>query len=305
MRSSKRTSLLLLALLFAAYACDLPGLGLSLTNTGADATSVALTLSAIIAATQQASGQTPQPPSPTGTTTYTAPPPTATSIPTQTETATLTPSPIPYYTPTSLVPMISVSVPTNCRTGPGLPYDRVGALLVGETVQVYAVDPTGQFWYIQNPDDASEFCWVWGHYATLIGVTAFLPVYTPAPTPTPTTPAPGFDASFDSLLECSGVWYLQFRLKNTGLITFHSVEVSVKDTDTGTSVSTSNDDFFDQADCSSTTSRSQLLPGKAVMVSSPGFTYDPTGNRLKTTITLCSKTGLGGICSTENLTFRP
>ena len=85
--------------------------------------------------------------------------------PTNTPTPTLSPTPIFTFTP--LTPQISVSVATNCRAGPGKAYDRVGALLVGEFAQVVGRNPTGNYWYIRNPDSSTGFCWVWGEYATL------------------------------------------------------------------------------------------------------------------------------------------
>jgi hypothetical protein len=104
---------------------------------------------------------------------------------------TMTPNPGPTSTATlSATPppgsaLISVSLGTNCRTGPGRAYKKVGALLVNETVQVLAGEPAGHFWYIQNPDHAGEYCWVTGQYATVSDNTSALPVYTPPPTITP------------------------------------------------------------------------------------------------------------------------
>src|SRR5512147_2285250 len=54
----------------------------------------------------------------------------ATETPFPSPTATIT------LTPTPSVPMVSVSENTNCRTGPSVAYDLVGALLVGEQAVV-------------------------------------------------------------------------------------------------------------------------------------------------------------------------
>jgi hypothetical protein len=80
--------------------------------------------------------------------------------------------------------MVSVSVDTNCRTGPGKIYDYIGALIVGETAEVVGQSMDGQYWIIKNPDQPGE-CWLWGYYATVEGPVAGLPKYTPPPTPTP------------------------------------------------------------------------------------------------------------------------
>lgn len=92
-------------------------------------------------------------------------------------TTTLTPT--IAYTGTPTVPILSVSVNTNCRYGPGIVYDPpVKVFNVGQTAQVLGKDPTGEFYYI------SDGCWVWGEYATISGDTAGIPVFTPPPTPT-------------------------------------------------------------------------------------------------------------------------
>ena len=298
MRYYYRTSLLVSVLLLGILACALPSVPQS--NQNAIGTSLALTLNAIIEATQSASQGSSVPtqqPLPTSSETFTP----VQASPTSTETAT----PTLYFTPTPFLPQISVSIATNCRIGPGKIYERVGALLVGETVQVYARDPSGTYWYIRNPDSSSGFCWVWGEYATITGLTYILPMYTPPPTPTATaTPAPSFDASYSGLVVCTG-WWPEIRLKNTGLVTFRSVGISLKDTVTSTSVYNTTDGFVDNPDCTTSNSRKTLLADKAVTVSASGFTYDPTGHKLRASITLCSDTGQGGMCVTDTITFTP
>jgi hypothetical protein len=106
------------------------------------------------------------------------------STPFPTDTPTITPT----FTPA--VPMVTVRVDTNCRTGPGIIYDRVGGLLVGEQAMVVGKFSGGNYWIINNPD-SSGTCWLWGEYATVSGNIAGLPEYAAPPTPTPTfTPTP-------------------------------------------------------------------------------------------------------------------
>jgi len=107
-----------------------------------------------------------------------APTVTQTIQPTVTLTQTMT------LTPTDTKPMISVSVDTNCRTGPGKIYDWIGALLVGEEAEIVGRTTDSQYWVVKNPDKAGE-CWLWSNYATVTGPTTDLPLYTPPPTPTP------------------------------------------------------------------------------------------------------------------------
>jgi hypothetical protein len=121
----------------------------------------------------------------------------ASETPTPSFTSTIEPSstltPTITNTSTSEVPMVSVSVDTNCRTGPGQQFDYVGALFAGETAEVVGKEEFGNYWIIKNPDRPGE-CWLWSQYATVNGNTSGLPVMTPPPTPTPTfTPTPMFD----------------------------------------------------------------------------------------------------------------
>jgi hypothetical protein len=115
--------------------------------------------------------------------------PADTSIPEQ------SPSPPPGLATATIsapsIPMVSVSINTNCRTGPGISYDLRGALLVGETEEIVAISTAPNYWYITNPDRPGEFCYLWGEYATVVGETQALPKFTPLPSPTPTnTPTP-------------------------------------------------------------------------------------------------------------------
>ena len=95
--------------------------------------------------------------------------------------ATLTPS--PTNSPSSSIPMAEVSVPTNCRTGPGKIYDRVSVLDVNQKVEVIARNLHGTYWVVKNPR-GSGYCWLWGNYATVTGRTADLPIWEAPPTPT-------------------------------------------------------------------------------------------------------------------------
>jgi uncharacterized protein YgiM (DUF1202 family) len=301
MRTYRWTSLLLVAALFAAGACVLPTV--AITDPNAQATMLAVTVNAAVADTQIAAG-TPPTATLSPTVTYT---PTVTSTETPTPTPTLTQTPYVILTFTPLIPMISVSVNTNCREGPSTIYNITGALLVGQTVQIYAQDPTGTWWQIKDPS-GREYCWVSGKYATTTGLTNTLPIYTPRPTPLPTytpTPAPGFDLSYNGLVGCTTEWWPEITLDNTGDITFRSVEITVRDMVTSQEVSDDLNSFVDNYNCSSSTSRSTLLPDRSVTISSPSFTVDPTNHRLRTTITLCSERDLDGDCITETITAKP
>lgn len=237
--------------------------------------------------------------------------PTFTFTPTLTFTPTFTPTetqtPIPIFSPTPIIPMISVSVPTNCRNGPGRAYGITGSLLVGKTAEVHGRDPTGNYWYIRNPGPGAQFCWVWGEYATLSGPYLFLPVFTPPPTPTPTvtpTPSPSFTMKFDNLDSCAG-WWVDIQLKNTGAVTFRSVKIEVKDMVTDVEHVALADGFTDLDGCLKTTTKDTLAPGDTFNLSAPAFAYDPSGNNIRVIITLCTNSGQKGGCVTNKINFKP
>jgi Bacterial SH3 domain len=92
------------------------------------------------------------------------------------------------FASTPIAPMVSVSSPTNCRTGPSTDYDLLYTLNVGQTVNVVGKYSSGNYWIINNPNGGGN-CWLWGQYATIIGNTANLPEMVPPPAPPTAVPA--------------------------------------------------------------------------------------------------------------------
>jgi hypothetical protein len=96
----------------------------------------------------------------------------------------------PAFTPTPSVPTVTVSVNTNCRTGPGVVYPLVGGLNVGQSAEIIGKSTGTNYWIIKLPSNGAV-CWLWGEYATVSGNVANLQEYAIPPTPTPTlTPTP-------------------------------------------------------------------------------------------------------------------
>ena len=180
----------LLVCALALTACNLPfsrgAEAVDPVALGVAQTSVALTQAALTqAANPAASGDPVQPVQEPD---QPQPPPdaAATSTLTLAPSLTLTPewTPTVTLTATLSVPMVSVSRNTNCRTGPGEPYEIVGALMENEEAEVVGISSDGGTWIIKNPDGPGE-CWLWGYYATVTGPTEGLEVYLTPPTPTP------------------------------------------------------------------------------------------------------------------------
>jgi len=113
-------------------------------------------------------------------------PPSEIPPPSMTPSITLTPTSI--LTATLSVPMVSVSEDTNCRSGPGIIYDYLGALTKGEKAEVVGKNTANNYWVIKNPDYAGT-CWLWGQYATVEGDANRIPEWLVPSTPTPSIPA--------------------------------------------------------------------------------------------------------------------
>jgi hypothetical protein len=178
---------------------------------------------------------------------------------------------------------------------------------------VYGRDPTNRYWYIRNPDARTEFCWLWGEYATVVGPYQNLPVFTPPPTPTftatstPTvtpTSGPNFTLQYEGMDLCSG-WWLEVRVKNTGSLPFRSLRFKIKDTVTGTEFVDHADDFKNLDGCLKVTTKDRLLPGEEFIISSPIFGYDPSGNKMRVMLTLCTQASQNGHCLTQKIFFNP
>ena len=272
-------------LLFAALACVLPGTTAPTpVDPNAFNTSVAQT---IIARQTEAALKNPP------TATFTSTP--------NTPTLTLTPlvSPTSDYTATPSTPMISVSEDTNCRTGPGRLYERVGILLVGETAEIVGLEPRGEYWLIRNPDSGPEFCWVWGEYATVTGNTFTLLIHT-APPP----PEANFTIAFDKLGTCS-IWWADFKVTNKSDALFTSITFILRDLDTVTEARSDSNDFVHNQACGAPIKTDALVGGAVLTVSSPAFAYNPTGHNLHAKITICTEADQKGSCITREHTFKP
>ena len=255
--------------------------------------------------------------SPTLTSTVTTVPTVETPSPTATIVASFTSTPISLMTatqPASLTPVpispgtvqVTVSVPTNCRVGPGVLYARTGALRVGEVAEVVGRHSNRDYWIIRLPGNTNQTCWLWGQYATVTGDTNVLPIFTPPVPPATATLAPSFDVAYEGLESCAGTgWWIDLGLENVGTISFRSITFTIEDRDTDVSLTQRANGFINKNGCSETETRESLGPDVSRTVSSPVLTANPTGHRLRATITVCSNTGQSGTCVTQTVNVTP
>jgi hypothetical protein len=226
--------------------------------------------------------------------------PSETPEPVISDTPTLTPT--ATDTPTPEVARIYVSANTNCRTGQGTFFSWLVTLQEGEESEAVGIDTSGDYWYIRRPDIPSQFCWLWGKYATPSGPYESLPVYTQIPTPTP-----GFDFKLTYLetFQCGPWWGLQFQLDNTGSFTLESWRSTGTD-NSGGLVNSPNeqDQFFSSFGCVMGNAQSDLTPGEGSYVNVV-FNGDPSGHNITAIIKACTKDGMAGDCLKKSVTLKP
>jgi hypothetical protein len=233
---------------------------------------------------------------PTATFTASSLPPTLTLEPTLSATPDT-----PEFTPTLETPLITVSVDTNCRVGPGAEFERVGILLVGETAEIVGREPKGEHWLIRNPDEGDvEYCWVWGEYATITG--NLLPLLFASPPPPPVL---NVNISYSKLETCNGIWWVDFKLENLSGVSFRSISLVVRDAETNTVATMELNGFTNKDGCGTTRTVEALVAGGTLTVSSSALGYDPSGNNLGAKIKLCTNLDRSGACLERELSFKP
>lgn len=221
------------------------------------------------------------------------------------ETSSQTPSITSSLTPE--LPLVTVSVATNCRTGPGEPYDIIGALPVGIPAEVVGRNASGDTWIIKLPSNPSITCWLWGHYATVTGDTSHLPIVEPPPTPTPVispTLAPGFSFVYTFWGVGPGLQCPWFTVTNNGGTAWESYKLTFKNITDGGSWTSQSDKFVDLDNwCATGVVQLNLDPGEVGTASVTTFMLHSAGDTMEVTLTVCSGNALTGYCMTKTITF--
>ena len=231
----------------------------------------------------------------------TVPSATSTQPPSQTPTASNTPVPTETETPTPPPPIASVSSATNCRTGPGTSYKLVTSILPGQIAEVAGRTDVEGFWYVTNPANSAEYCWLWGEYATVEGDTSRLPIVTPEPSPTPQF---GFTTYLYGFYECGDELVVLTVVNDSGA-TFMSGSFRANDITDSVKLHSRIDRHpfakFPQ-DCPPDHGNF-FPPGAAAYIWMPLVSYSG-GNDAMATIKLCTEDYAGGDCITNVAYFR-
>jgi len=190
---------------------------------------------------------------------------------------------------------------TNCRSGQGAQFDLLYIAMTGEILVGVARTTLPDYVVVEIPDKPGMECWLWTRYVDLLGDWSNLPQRLPLPTPTPKI---NFSVVYDFMDGCVG-WDPAFKLTNTGNVTYHSSHVKVTDTVTSTVQEHTADNFDETNGCPIVQAIPQLDPGKTGWVHAYSFIYDPAGNPMQATVTVCTGPGLTGSCVSKGVNFTP
>jgi hypothetical protein len=80
-------------------------------------------------------------------------------------------------------PTIRATINTNCRKGPDPKFEIMGGLNTDQTSEVHGKYIDGGWWYIRNPSNPAEFCWVWNGSTIVEGDISEVPFVVPPPVP--------------------------------------------------------------------------------------------------------------------------
>lgn len=236
--------------------------------------------------------------------------------PTETPTATETvvpPTEMPTVTPTRELVSLTMNGNTNCRKGASTYFPVITTFSAGSTVEVIAVNPAGDYFFVKAPESETGGCWVWKEFTTLAGSIAALPVYTPIPTPLPTptnTPPPMalFSVKFAGLTACGSGYAANFSITNTGALPLRSIRIrNFLEGVSDPFVHRSNS-FTQWSSGSKYATLSEIGKGVTQIVSTcdpGGFDSNPTGKKISAEITVCPADDLKGSCTTQKLDFTP
>ena len=198
--------------------------------------------------------------------------------------------------------IISAKYDTNCREGPDTKYPIMGHFVRGQTSEVNGTNSLQTWWYIKNPDNPDDYCWVWGESTFVEGDTGDVSVVPPPPPP---PPGPDFELVFQEFRTCYGSDVVLFNVENTGDVNLESMTILVINTDTQNQLfwdTMSNQPFWAKAnDCGSTWS--YIEPGEIAFIGAPVITSGQLGDDGYARIKLCEEESLKGRCVERTAEF--
>ena len=221
-------------------------------------------------------------------------PPTNTTAP-----PAATPTASPQPTLATPAPIANITGNTNCRTGPGSIYDLLHTYLSGDQVKLLGRSPNGFFWYTSDSAGINPDCWLWGQYATPVGDTTLVPVFTPPPTP---TLSPDFEITYFNYDGAAGQFVFYFEINNIGNVAWDSALLYLYDPVVPQDAGRFSNTFLVNGAPASPTQ--DHIPGggsayfHSERLSNPGG-YGKTPGPVDIYFIACTQEYLGGFCVTK------
>jgi len=255
-----------------------------------------------------------------GTLTAIIPTPTSTPLPPTIIPDTPTPSltPQPTMTPTMQGVWLTLQQDTSCLTGPGIYYESLVLVRGGQMVEIMALDPYEYYYYIRDPNNFSQYCWIPVGNAPVTGNLARLPVITVEPIPIPadmlaSTPAmKDFIVRYDTYINCNENYGIVLYVENTGRLIWRSIRVQLTDNQMNRRYVHQSDLFrgvtSDPCVLDMDNAQDDLLVSEGspiACVNSGQFKYNPSGHKFTVRVTLYSMDGRKGESLTKTITFIP
>lgn len=246
------------------------------------------------------------------TMTYLAPPtetPTATATLTQTPTLTEAPT----LTPTVQVVMLQITGNTNCRRGASTYFPVITTFSAGTLLEVLGRNPAGDYFYVRQPEQNGQACWIWDEFATVLGDTGSLQVFTPVPTPEATQtatlpPQATFSVEYSGLTSCGSGYAANFTITNNGILALQSIRIQNYVQGIDTPFTHTSDSFTQWSHNKKYATMTDVAVKGSAIVSTcdpGGFTSDPTGLNITAEVYACPGDGLTGVCSNVTLNYVP
>jgi hypothetical protein len=197
---------------------------------------------------------------------------------------------------------ISAKYDTNCREGPDTKYPIMGHFIRGQSSEVNGTNSLQTWWYIKNPDNPDDYCWVWGETTFVEGDTGDVSVVPPPPPP---PPGPDFDLFYQEFTTCYGTDVVLFKVENSGDVNLESMTILIINSDTQNQLfwdTMSNQPFWAKTnDCGATWG--YIEPGEVAYVGAPVITSGQLGDEGYARIKLCEEESLKGRCVERTAEF--
>jgi len=100
--------------------------------------------------------------------------------------------------------------------------------------------------------------------------------------------------------------YLEFAVTNTGMVTWKSFSLSVRNNTHSLTNTNSDNEFPDAAGCGAEPPPVNLGPGETGIIgTTPFMDHNPTGDSFSAELKLCTQDNLMGQCMTKAINFTP